>query len=291
MEIVFAKPADTNAVRSLWKICFGDTDAYMDAYFSSVYNPRYTLLAKVNGITVGALQMLPRPLCIHGETVKSAYIGGVSVLPAFRKNGIATALMGYAEDNLRQDGFLVSFLSPLRFAFYEKMGYSCSGFLSEFSGEIRALAPFTANDMRLRPVLGNPICAYTAFASQSALYMDRKLSFYQNEILPLSEDAKYISTEKDTGYMIYREHGDTLFVSELIYKDETALRNLLGFIYAQREHVSRFSIRTASRNTLRQFLCEGTITEKRFPHTMAKALSPICLPDSMDTYINMIGWF
>ncbi len=291
MNISFAGEKDTEAVRFLWEECFGDTPSYIDAYFSAVYKPSCTLVARDGDKVVGALQMLPRPLSVNGIVQKSAYIGGVSVLPSHRLRGIASALMRAAEAHLEENGYSLAFLVPFRFSFYEKLGYSCMSFLSEFSGEISALAPFVSLSDKVRPVLGQPLAAYNAFAAKSALYMERTLTLYENEFTKLSENSSFVSLSDDSGYLLYTTKEDTLFVLEIAYKNEEALRALLGFIYAQHKTHTRFCIRTAASGDMRKLLCENTILESRYPHSMVKALVPIDLPDSMDAYINMIGWF
>ncbi len=291
MEVSFASENDIQSIRYIWQYCFKDSKSYMDAFFSSVFKAKNTLVVRENATTIAALQMFPHTLMIDGKAYKSMYIGGVSVLPAYRKRGFATLLMERAEAFIKSQGIEISFLVPFSFEFYKKLGYSCISFLSEYEGEISALKPFISVDGDFSSEMTAPILGYSTFSQKFSLYAARDAKRFENEILPLCEGAYLYSLKKDNGYLLYTLFGKKMNVLELAYKDEKALRQILGFIYSHRSDVKTFCIRASAGGDLRKLLCENTITEKRYPHAMAKALTDVPFPDSMDSYINMLGWF
>ncbi len=291
MEITIAKPENTAAVRNIWEICFGDTRSYIDAFFTHVYKPEYTLVAIEDGEVIGSLQMLPRTLFVNGTPVKSAYIGGVSVLPQYRNRRIASSLLQDAEARLLKMGVKLTFLVPFLFSFYEKLGYKCISFLSEFSGETRALLPFSdINDLPLPTKMpqGN---SYAAYSAGKPLYMQREDALYTDEIFPLCEHAECAALPEGAGHLLYEIKDGTLLVLDLCYKNIPSLRKLLGFIYEKRDMAPRFRIRTDAGGTLRMLLCENTITETRIPHGMIKSLDFQEVPVSMENYLHLTGWF
>lgn len=80
-------------------------------------------LAYVNGEAVGALRWDVHPQRLH------LYVGRVAVLPTFRRRGIASALMGWAEGHARALGlpavqFGVRLQAPDNIRFYEHLGYN-----------------------------------------------------------------------------------------------------------------------------------------------------------------------
>ncbi len=291
MHIAFATHEDTVALREMWKICFGDDDSYINAYFENVYHPENTLVAWEDGARAGSLQMIPHTFILDGHSHRSMYIGGVCVLPAYRKRGIASALMAFAENYMQEIGMELAFLVPFSFAFYEKLGYRAISFLSEFSGPISALPPFIKTDIFPTETELVPSLAYSQFAARFPAFLERDATRYEKEIFPLSESAKHFALPSDAGYVLCASRGEVLDVLEIVYKDEEALSRLLGFIYAQSEAHTSFRIRAAADGVLRKFLCENTITEKRFPHAMVKTFADISVPCSFDNYIHMIGWF
>ncbi len=291
MIISFASDNDTPDVRHIWKECFGDTDSYMNAFFSSAYKPEQTLVAKIDGTTVGALQLFPHTIFKDGKTYNSIYIGGVSVLPEYRMQGISKKLMTAAEDHMQKNKIEISFLVPFSFAFYEKMGYKCISYLSEYSGKISALAPFVLPFEKSSCNGVSLSVAYHFFAEKFDLYLERNDNRFQNEIFPLCENCSVCLLSNNEGYLIYEIKNREFMVLEIAYKDERALRSLLGFIYNNKNICDVFTIRTAADGVLRKLLCENTIIEKRLPHAMAKTFGELKINDSMQNYINMLGWF
>ena len=288
MEILFATHADTDALRDMWKTCFGDSDSYINAYFENVYRPENTIIAREGGTPIGSLQMIPHRMYIEGCARRVVYIGGVCVLPPYRNRGIASRLMAFSENHMKANGVDLAFLVPFSFAFYEKLGYRAISFLSEYTGETAALAPFSKHDMVPSETATAPTAAYRAYASRFPVFLERDTVRFEKEILPLSERARLFSLWGDAGYFL-ANFGEVCDVLAISYKDEEALRNLLGCI--QNSSCQRFRIRTAADGALRKILCENTITETRYPHAMAKVFSDISLPCSFQNYINMIGWF
>ena len=291
MHIAFATQDDTGALWEMWKICFGDDDSYINAYFKNVYRPENTLIAWENDVRLGSLQMLPHTFYIDGTAHRSMYIGGVCVLPAYRKRGIASELMHFAETHMISRGIELSFLVPFSFSFYEKLGYRAISFLSEFSGPTSALTPYVMQDVSPVETKIPPTLAYSQFAARFPVFLGRDEERFEKEIFPLSESAKCYALPHDAGYILCASRGEILDVLEIAYKDEAALSRLLGFIHAQKDKHVSFRIRAAADGTLRKFLCENTITEKRFPHGMIKTFIPLSLPCSFENYINMLGWF
>lgn len=291
MHISFATHEDTAALREMWKVCFGDGDSYVNAYFENVYRPLNTLIAWEDGIRLGSLQMIPHAFVAGGVAHRSMYIGGVCVLPPYRKRGIASKLMHFAENYMQENDMALSFLVPFSFAFYEKLGYRAISFLSEYTGPISALSPFMKKDVLPNEIKMAPTSAYSQFSAHFPIFLKRDAARYDKEIFPLSESAKCFVLPSDAGYVLGTSHGEIFDVIEIAYKDEEALSHLLGFIYANGSTHKMFRIRAAADGMLRKILCENTITEKRFPHAMAKTFSPISLPCAFENYINMIGWF
>ena len=291
MNISFASERDTPFVRRIWKECFGDTESYMDAFFSFLYSPDKTLVAKQNGTCVGVLQVFPHTFFVNGKAHKAMYIGGVSVLPAYRMQGIAKKLMAEAELYMQKENIEISFLVPFSFSFYEKMGYKCISYLSEFSGNTAELKPFARTYTKSELETSSLPAAYKNYAGNFKLYLERDGDRFSKEIIPLCENCSVFLLPENAGYLIYEIKDKTFTGLEMAYKDENSLRGLLAYIYEQKGKCEIFSLRASADGFLRNILCENTITERRFPHAMAKTFSNLEISDSMENYINMLGWF
>jgi len=289
MEFTFARDEDLTAVRSLWDICFGDSAAYTDIFFSHVYKTEGTVLAKDGSSVIGSLQFFPHTVYAEGRKIPGMYIGGVDVLPAYRGKGIATKLMTYTENHLRKKGIELLFLVPASARIYRGMGYDCISYLSTISGPMSALSPFLSKNTHSLSATASPVPAYTAFAKQFPVYLERDEKRFTEEIFPLSEAECYVLNKTD-GYILFTIKSNTFQGLECAYKDSESFRQILRFVYDQYGHLEKFSLCVPADGKVRKVLSETTITETRFLHAMAKSLSSSPLTEKMENYINMIGW-
>lgn len=118
---------DKAEVASLWQTVFEDSDAFINLFFSRVYKPENTLVAKRGNRIVSALQMIPYDLKIAGNIFPSAYVCGVCTHPSARGKGIMKTLMTAAMEQMHRRAYTLSTLIPAEpwlFDFYQPFGYT-----------------------------------------------------------------------------------------------------------------------------------------------------------------------
>lgn len=123
-------PVDTAALRALWKQAFGDSDAFLDLFFSTAFAPDHCLCATQNGEPAAALYWLD----CEADGRKIAYIYAVATGIKFRRQGICHKLMEKAHEILEIQGYSGTILvpgEPALEAFYAPMGYRCRTRLRE----------------------------------------------------------------------------------------------------------------------------------------------------------------
>lgn len=123
MNIDYPTRAQIPALRKLWKQAFGDTDTFLDLFFSTAYAPRRCRCTNAQGQTVAALYWFD---CTAGDETY-AYLYAVATDPAFRGQGLCRQLMEDTHDLLKEQGYAGAVLVPGEpglFAMYEKMGYT-----------------------------------------------------------------------------------------------------------------------------------------------------------------------
>lgn len=98
--------------RHLWKTCFGDSEAFMDIYFSKKYTPASNIVRQADGAVVAATQLLPYVLGMYGKAMPVGYISGLATLPAYRSKGYASQILQEAHLRLADTNALLSFLIP-----------------------------------------------------------------------------------------------------------------------------------------------------------------------------------
>ncbi len=109
-------------LKELWKICFGDSDEYINNFFENAYAPGRTLVSMCEGEVAGAAYLFPCE--IGGRRASYLYAGGV--FPHFRRRGIYEEMMHSWADWCRERE-IIPFLKPADdklWDYYEKIGFS-----------------------------------------------------------------------------------------------------------------------------------------------------------------------
>lgn len=137
MRFEYPTAGTVKALRELWKRCFGDTDDFLDVFFSTGFAPERCRCAMDGDALTAALYWLD---CRY-QGRKLAYIYAVATDLAYRGQGICHALMADTHDLLRRLGYAGALLVPGSdglWGFYGAMGYvPCAG-LSTVSTEAGA---------------------------------------------------------------------------------------------------------------------------------------------------------
>ena len=126
-------PADSliPSLRDLWKAAFGDTDDFLDDFFSTAYAPHRCRCIVMDDQVAAALYWLD----CSCEGRKLAYIYAVATHPDHRGKGLCRTLMSETMEVLKQGGYDGVVLVPQKpglIQMYAGMGFTpCSG-VTEF---------------------------------------------------------------------------------------------------------------------------------------------------------------
>ena len=99
-------------VKSLWKLCFDDSEAFIELYFRLRYNNEVNLAIQSGEEVIAALQMLPYPMTFCGQTVPTSYISGACTHPDYRSKGVMRELLSQSFARMLRNGVLFSTLGP-----------------------------------------------------------------------------------------------------------------------------------------------------------------------------------
>lgn len=124
---------NTDGLKKLWKTVFGDPDAFIEDFFRVAYAPERCRCIEENGEVISALYWFD---CTYGGG-RLAYIYAVATHPDHRGKGLASRLMQQTHDRLQALGYAGCVLKPAKglFPFYERLGYTTSGFVSRLDAE------------------------------------------------------------------------------------------------------------------------------------------------------------
>ncbi len=122
---------DILTLRALWKQAFGDTDDFLDLFFSTAFSSDRALCLRVDGVPIAVLYWFD---CTCRQE-KIAYLYAVATAREHRGKGLCSVLMDNTHKHLERLGYAGAMLVPSSeslFEFYRKRGYETSGYVSEF---------------------------------------------------------------------------------------------------------------------------------------------------------------
>jgi len=184
--IRFADEHSREAVKAMWKSCFGDPDDYMDVYFRHKYRDDQTLVYFEGERGVASLQMLPYNFTFHGIEIPVLYLSGVCTLPEARRKGVMHQLLLRSFEVAREREFPMMLLVPQEewlLGFYAKYGFaqtfdagrdplpSLKSFLDAHPGDLQAAyrafdSQFRGSEMTLQKTYED----FTAMVEEASLY-------------------------------------------------------------------------------------------------------------------------
>jgi len=113
-------------IKVLWKLCFEDTEDFIDLYFEKRYNDNINMATFHNDIAVSALQMISYDMTFYGEIIPTSYISGACTHPEYRNKGVMKSLLNDTLKRMYDEGILLSTLIPAEdwlFGYYKRFGY------------------------------------------------------------------------------------------------------------------------------------------------------------------------
>ncbi len=123
-------PGKIQPLRQLWKEAFGDSDSFLDAFFSTAFAPQRCRWAVEGEKLLGALYWFD--VWVQGQ--KYAYLYAVATAADSRGKGVCHGLMGQTHSQLQALGYSGCILVPgseALFRFYGGMGYSLCSTVTE----------------------------------------------------------------------------------------------------------------------------------------------------------------
>ena len=132
MIIDTPKLSDIPALRVLWQESFGDSDEFLDLFFSTAFDTARSRCITVDRTIIAALYWLD---CSFEEK-RIAYIYAVATAKAYRGRGVCSALMEDTHRHAASLGYKGVILVPGSselFRFYKKLGYTTCCYVSEFN--------------------------------------------------------------------------------------------------------------------------------------------------------------
>lgn len=126
------KLSNTDKARAveIWKTCFGDSDAFIDAYFNSAAHIGDSFGYEENGSLIADLFMLKFHAKLAGTEYDIDFLAGCATMPEARKRGLMRDLVKRAMLDMRARGLLCVYLHPFLHAFYRQFGFETIAYVT-----------------------------------------------------------------------------------------------------------------------------------------------------------------
>lgn len=140
MTIDHPRSCQLPQLRSLWKAAFGDTDDFLDQFFSTAYHPQRCRCITLDGTVAAALYWFD----VTCREEKMAYLYAVATHPNARGQGLCRRLMEDVRNLLSDRGYAAILLVPQEeplVGMYAKMGYRPATGVAAFYASPAAALP------------------------------------------------------------------------------------------------------------------------------------------------------
>lgn len=206
----------------MWKICFGDSDSYIDDYFSYVFDPQHMLVCVDHAQKLVAMMtLLPASLMLDHCQHQGVYVYAVATLPGYRNKGLMTQLQQKAEVYCQQMDYAFMTLVPAHralFGMYRKLGYQAKCCLSHQKvspssyHEVAATSHITQitfiRFFEMRQQYLSTFDCPIQLGSDLNQYLYRQLTHEGNQILQ-------VENHLGCGYVVCRKQGNALTIREV----------------------------------------------------------------------------
>lgn len=229
-DIRFATKKDIATLKKIWKVCFGDSDSFIDYYFGEEFQADKVLLLE-NEEIASMLTIIPVQLSVPDDIkYTGAMLYAVATHPKFQRRGLSTKLMDYAKSYLEEQEVDVITLVPATSSlteFYAKQGFLNGFYHREIIFSHEQLKEYnTLSDSTLTLQAASPLeyqQVRERFLSDS-LYQSYTIDgiAYQKRISLLSLcDIYLVCTQHLIGCVIIEKSDENhIFVKELLVPEK-----------------------------------------------------------------------
>ncbi len=183
---------------------------------------------------ISVIWIKPMELTFNNTLIMAGGIGSVATNPLYRNKGYSKRLINHALTIMNKRGYVLSSLAPFLTSFYEKFGYSNTLSFYELTYQMKQLSYLekkVVNDDGTVELTKKLVKARRNFSKRYNLYCQRDNKLMASYVQSFYEKGYKIKAIKDSGYVIYKEKKNDIFISEIVYNDFTILEELLAYIY------------------------------------------------------------
>jgi len=238
-------PDELETVAQMLTLGFGGDKSQRLAMLRN--NPRFDsshlIVVQHEADIVGTMTAFPAQMWLSGVPVKVEAVAGVTVLPEYRRHGIAARMMEFAIGRMSSEGLAMSVLFPFSHRYYNKLGYGTIGDVHIYRitpdnlpafEEGHKVRPFQSDDLAtLRVMYKGQMTWRNGWFTRSNDWWDEltqrwpQIMVFDNDDMAEGFYAYTLETT-DRGERLMRLH-------EFFAAEDAAYRGLIGYLAAQNE--------------------------------------------------------
>lgn len=123
LEVRTAVLNDKEAYRELWRICFGDSEQFMDWFFSERFFPEFSSCLLEDGVIMSALQSYPLHVRIRNRILPASMLAGVSTHPERNGRGYMKQIFLHYMQRVRSFGIPIAIHTPAHIPTFFSRGH------------------------------------------------------------------------------------------------------------------------------------------------------------------------
>lgn len=123
LEVRSAVLSDKEAYRDLWRICFGDSEQFMDWFFSERFFPEFSSCLLEDGVIMSALQSYPLHVRIRNRILPASMLAGVSTHPERNGRGYMKQIFLHYMQRVRSFGIPIAIHTPAHIPTFFSRGH------------------------------------------------------------------------------------------------------------------------------------------------------------------------
>ncbi len=239
LEVRTAKQQDKEAFRALWRICFGDSEAFMDWFFAERFFPEFSACLLEDGAIMSALQSYPLHVHIRDRILPASMLAGVSTHPERSGRGYMKQVFVHYMQRVRALGIPLVIHTPAHIpTFFSRGHYPITDTLHltiKNAQLVTAPQEITPHSMReslgpLQACYQQATAGYSGCISRTAADLAYKFRDYA------SDGGKCLARmqgDDALGYCVYYKTEDRLHAEECFARDDETLHMLIEALQAE----------------------------------------------------------
>ena len=243
------------------------------------------------GQMIAKTHVIPLSVVVDCQEYSMGGVASVATYPEHRRKGIANSLMDSVLLTMRNEGQILSFLSPFDIAFYRRYGYELTSsskritvlkrdfnFYKDISGSVVRLRGFDSV-AELNQVYRQYIGRYNGMLVRGEKWWKDTRYEYCTPAL------YYNATGEPRGYIFYRVNGSTLEVQEYVYLDEESRRGLWNFIANHDSMVEKAEILTTEHEAMPFIFSNPSVKTELIPDFMGRV---VLVKEFLERYVPSV---